>query len=74
MQWKGVPMKCTLFHGRRSIHQSNLFFLQQVSESLFMHFVYLLKKVKLRVCHNPSVKSVDIWTDSYWIALLPVGV
>ena len=70
MPWKGVPRKWTLFHGRRNIHQSNL--LQQVSESLFMHFVYLLKKIKLRVCHNPSVKLVDIWTDSYWIALLLV--
>ena len=68
MPWKGVPRKWTLFHGRRNIHQSNL--IQQVSESLFMHFVYLLKKIKLRVCHNPSVKLVDIWTDSYWIALL----
>ena len=66
MQWKGVPRKCTFYHGRRSIHQSNL--LQQVSESLFMHFVYLLKKVKLRVWHNPSVKVIDIWTGSYWIA------
>ena len=66
MQWKGVPRKCTFYHGRRSIHQSNL--LQQVSESLFMHFAYLLKKVKLRVWHNPSVKVIDIWTGSYWIA------
>ena len=26
------------------------------------------EKVKLRVWHNPSVKVIDIWTGSYWIA------